>query len=60
MSGRSRERATLESRSQSGFGVRGGDRGEQAVLRTIDNAAVQAGLGGCPWNSARRELAWGS
>jgi len=46
MSGRSRERATLESRSQSGFGVRGGDRGEQAVLRTVDNTPIQAGSGG--------------
>ena len=28
--------------------TRGGDRGEQAVLRPINNAATQAGLGGSP------------
>jgi hypothetical protein len=27
--------------------LRGGDRGEQAVLRSIHNAAIQAGLAGC-------------
>jgi hypothetical protein len=40
--------------------LRGEDRGQQAVLRSIGIANVEAGPEGRPWNSARRELACGS